>query len=352
MRVVLVISSLDIGGAERWNVNLADLLNKNGVAVTVLTYRRDKPDFYTLSEGVHRGWADFSLKGWAKIRALRATLASYSPDVVIASGNKTNIRTILAGRKQPWKTVAVEHNDPAQQPIGWKWELSRAVTYRRADALVSVSVGADRYFWFLPRRLRHVIPNTFPEHDIRKEPGEYKNIVGVGRLVPIKGFDRLIEAFARVAPRFSGWTLTLWGDGPEQERLTALSDRLGVKERVLMPGLTTEPLREIARSDVLALTSKSEGFGNVLVEAMSVGVPVVAFDCPSGPRDIIDSPESGILVPNGDIAALARALESLMSDAARREALGCGGLARAQAFSPEAHVAQWLKLLHQLVDAK
>jgi glycosyltransferase involved in cell wall biosynthesis len=347
VRVALLVSSLAAAGAERWNANLANLLNAHGVKVTVLTYRKDKPDFYKLDVGIERGWADFSLRGWMKIRALRQTLAEWKPDVVIASGNKTNIRALLAGRKQRWKTIVVEHNDPSQQPIGWKWELARAYTYRYADILVSISRGVDRYFWFLPQKIKRVIPNTFPDHQVRREDGEHRQIIAIGRLASIKGFDRLVEAFARILPQFPEWTLTIWGEGPERVPLTALSEKLGVSHRFRLPGLTEHPMEELARSDLLVLPSRSEGFGNVLIEAMSVAVPVIAFDCPSGPRDIVDA-TSGILVPNGRVDLLAEAMASLLANRQQREALGAGALERAQAFSPKAHIESWLKVLDEV----
>ncbi len=348
MRVALLVSSLSSGGAERWNVNLADLLNARGVKVAVFTYRVDKADFYQLDAGIERAWADFTLRGWKKIRALRQTLADFRPDAVIASGNKTNIRAILAGRGQPWKTIVVEHNDPSQQPIGWKWELARAYTYRLAHRLICISRGVRRYFWFLPAKIKLIIPNTFPVHQIRREPGEHRRIVAVGRLVPIKGFDMLIEAFARIAARFPAWKVFIWGEGSEHESLKTLCGQLGVAEQILLPGVTDKPMEELARSDFLVLSSRSEGFGNVLVEAMSVGVPVVSFDCPSGPRDIVD-PSSGILVPNGRIDLLADAMVSMIEDREKRERLGKGALERSKTFSPESHAERWMEVLEELV---
>jgi len=346
---VLLVSSLDVAGAERSNANLANLLNSRGVSVLVLTYRKDKPDFYELDQGVERAWADFSPKGWTKIRLLREQLAAWAPDVVVSSGNKTNVRALLAGLGQPWKTVVVERNDPSQQPIELRWGVARFFVYRWAHRLVSISRGVDRYFWFLPRAQRAVISNTFPEHGIQRAPGERCTVIGVGRLVLIKGFDRLIEAFARVADRFPEWRLVIWGDGEERERLTELINRLGILSRVELPGLTDKPLVELAKADLLVVPSRSEGFGNVIVEAMSVGLPVVSFDCPSGPRDIIDSDTSGILVPDGRVDLLAQTMESLMADPERRKVLAAGGLARAAEFSPQNHVDRWLRLLNAVV---
>src|SRR6185295_516041 len=122
------------------------------------------------------------------------------------------------------------------------------------------------------------------------------------------------EAWARVAPRRPGWTLRLHGAGVEGDRLRWQALALGLEDTVRFPGATRHLGRELARASVFALSSRFEGFGMVVLEAMSKGVPVVSFDCPQGPAEIIRHGENGLLVPNGDVEAFAAALLELVRD--------------------------------------
>jgi len=153
-------------------------------------------------------------------------------------------------------------------------------------------------------------PDADPAAPFRR-PGEAL-VVAMGRLVPAKDFATLIRAFAHLRTRRAA-RLVIFGEGEERERLTALIEELRLDASVALPGYTAQPYAALAGADVLALSSRWEGFGNVLVEAMAVGTPVVATDCPSGPREILEDGRWGRLVPPGDAATLADALDATLS---------------------------------------
>ena len=140
----------------------------------------------------------------------------------------------------------------------------------------------------------------------------------MGRLVPQKGFDRLIPAFATVSSSRPGWRLTIWGEGPDRPALELLRDSVGIAHRVALPGMTDDPGTALASATLFVLSSRWEGFPTVLGEAMALGVPVVSVDCPSGPADIVRDGIDGILVAPDDAAALADGLARLMDDGAVR----------------------------------
>jgi glycosyltransferase involved in cell wall biosynthesis len=142
-----------------------------------------------------------------------------------------------------------------------------------------------------------------------------RHIVAMGRLEPVKGFDLLLRAFAACRDRHPDWTLTILGDGKERQRLEALAKELGITAHVRLPGTVADPTPVLRRADLFVLSSRFEGFPNALLEAMALGVPVVATDCAGG---IVRHDVDGLLVPRDDPSALADAMAVLMDDEPRR----------------------------------
>ena len=195
-----------------------------------------------------------------------------------------------------------------------------------------------------PRRLRargRVIPNPVDLPASTPARGASRKLVAVGRLVPQKGFDLLLRAFAKIAAAHPEWRLVIWGEGPERPALLALRDQLGLRARVTLPGLTQRPGQWTDDAGLLVLSSRFESFGNVITEAMASALPVVAFDCPFGPREILRDQVEGVLVKEGDIAALAAALDRLLADPARRAALGAAAREGARRFDRARVMAEW-----------
>ena len=137
-------------------------------------------------------------------------------------------------------------------------------------------------------------------------------------------------------------------EGPDRAKLQSQADELGIGDRLIMPGFVKQPMQWLAAADLFVLASRWEGFGHVIVEAMAAGVPVVAFDCPHGPRDIIRNGENGILVPDGDEAALAAAMSELLDNRGRATALATRAKADAVRFSSATIADQYLKLFASL----
>jgi glycosyltransferase involved in cell wall biosynthesis len=152
--------------------------------------------------------------------------------------------------------------------------------------------------------------------------GQRKAVVAVGRLGREKGFDLLLEAFARSKLAGAEWQLVILGDGPERPLLQRRIDELGLQGSVLMPGVVKHPEQWLQHAQLFTLSSRFEGFPNALLEAMQCGLPVAAFDCPSGPGEIVRHEQTGLLVPAGDVDALAAAITQLASDADLRRRLG------------------------------
>jgi glycosyltransferase involved in cell wall biosynthesis len=195
--------------------------------------------------------------------------------------------------------------------------------YRHLDALIACSQGNQRLFidkFGLPAKKVFFIPNpidfvTIKRQAVEKIPDMLAELVGknplilaVGRLEKVKNFALLLRAFARMSVAENASHLIILGDGPERHNLLRLAERLGISERLTMPGKVTNPYVWMAHADLFVLSSNFEGWPNVLVEAMVSGLPVVACDCQTGPAEILRNGAFGLLVPTNNIEALASAM--------------------------------------------
>jgi glycosyltransferase involved in cell wall biosynthesis len=172
--------------------------------------------------------------------------------------------------------------------------------------------------------------------------GTRRTVIAVGRLSREKGVDLLLHAFARAALPLSAWQLVILGDGPERPALEAQIRVLGLQHNVLMPGVVADPERWLQHAELFVLSSRFEGFPNALLEAMSCGLAAVAFDCPSGPGEIIRNEHTGLLVPPADADALTAAIARLAQDPDLRRRLGtAAALDVAQRFNLNRVAALW-----------
>jgi glycosyltransferase involved in cell wall biosynthesis len=234
--------------------------------------------------------------------------------------------------------------------------LARAIrtTYGRLDVLTVLTQADLRDYRALlePSGTRVVeIPNALPALEGERSDVSNPVIIAGGRLTWQKGFDRLVRAFARVAPEHPEWTLRIYGRGRERDKLRRMIGKRDLHDRILLMGPTAEFGPELSRAAVFALSSRFEGFGMVVLEAMSKGLPVVAFDCPRGPGEIITHGEDGLVVPDGDVEAFAAALGRLMGDAGERRRMGAAAVRKAERYDAEAVGARWDALIDGLAAA-
>jgi glycosyltransferase involved in cell wall biosynthesis len=168
-------------------------------------------------------------------------------------------------------------------------------------------------------------------------------------MVRQKGFDLLLQAFALCLERHPSWTLSLFGEGTEHQQLCALAGRLGLERQVRFEPVTSEPEKVMRESDLFVLSSRYEGFPMVLLEAMASGLPVISFDCLSGPREIIRDEIDGILVPPEDVKALAAAMDRLMGDNEERRRLGARAVEITQRFGLSQVTAMWRSVFDEVL---
>jgi len=179
-----------------------------------------------------------------------------------------------------------------------------------------------------------------------------KVVVAAGRLTRQKGFDLLIPAFEQVVRRHPDWTLRIYGSGPHRQRLRRMILERGLYNNVLLMGRAQRMGDELAKGSIYVLSSRFEVFAMVIIEAMSKGLAVVAFDCPRGPSDLITHGEDGLLVPNGDVDALARGLLQVVEDEGARRRLGAAAVHTAGRYGAEVVGRQWDEFLQDLLDER
>jgi GalNAc-alpha-(1->4)-GalNAc-alpha-(1->3)-diNAcBac-PP-undecaprenol alpha-1,4-N-acetyl-D-galactosaminyltransferase len=363
VRLTLVIHSMSNGGAERVVATMANTWAARGWEITLLTYVDEREQsFYPLDPRVaYRPLGIASASAGARqavrsnvrrIGVLHRAIRDSRPEAVVSFLDMGNVLVLLATRGLGLPVVVMEQTDPGQKRLGPIWNGLRRALYPRASRLVVLSETARSFF---PRSIRAtsvIIPNPIaidPPGDDPEPRGEGRTVVAMGRFAPEKGFELLLDAFARIAPEHPGWRLVIWGDGPLRSQMESHRERLGLHDRVLMPGRTTDPFRELRRADLFVMSSRREGFPLSLGEAMACGLPAVSFDCPSGPREIIRHGIDGLLVPDGDVVGLAAAMSRLMADDAERARLAARAVEVNDRFGAERVLGQWEALLRDVI---
>jgi glycosyltransferase involved in cell wall biosynthesis len=370
MRLLIFISSMSSGGAERVSANLANHWATEGWEVTIVTLEQQSLDFYELHPAVKRialelaGESAGVLAGlWQNIRrviTLRQALRQSQPDIALGMMTTANVLLALAAWGLPTlRTIGAERNHPPQLPLGYIWETLRRHTYGLLNAVTALSSDGKDWIKSNTNAKRvAVIPNAVTWPLSWQEPrispsalhqSERRLLLAVGRLDAQKGFDWLIEAFSNLADEHSDWDLVILGEGPLRIALEEQVRDLGLERRILLPGRAGNMAEWYESADFYVMSSRFEGFPNTLAEAMAHGLAAVSFDCDTGPRDIIRHELDGLLVPQGNVTELTAALDRLMSDALTRQRFAERAMEVRERFSMERITGMWEKLFEEIL---
>ncbi|MGI5489176.1 glycosyltransferase family 4 protein [Microtetraspora malaysiensis] len=246
-------------------------------------------------------------------------------------------------------TIAQEHGNLGGHGPELRKQIVRR--YGRLDAVVTLTQtdlqAYERALKTRPRLLAQV-PNAVTRLTGGRSPLTEKTVIAVGRLTYGKGYDLLIRAWAHVAARHPDWTLRIFGDGPRREKLQASIDKRELTGKVLLMGSVSDVGPELAKASLYVLSSRGEGLPMVILEAMSKGVPVVSYDCPTGPAELITHGHDGLLVKPQKIHAMADAICTLIEDEELRRTFGANALEKAARYDLDVIGARWEELLHGL----
>lgn len=354
-KILVAIPSLSAGGAERVVTTLANEWARAGREIIIATFEPEgaRP-FYALDADVRLLTLDLppvSKPKWRaiartfkRIAALKRTIRAEHPDAVVSFLTKMNVMTALAADRTNVPVIVSERNNPYVQKFDRFWDAARRYAFPKAFAFVTMTQGAADFFPPNQRRRTRIIPNPVSIPAVERRSAG-KTLTAVGRLTEQKRFDRLLEAFARIAGDFPDWSLVIWGEGELRGALEALAEKLGLGGRVRLPGLTAAPGGWLETADILALSSDYEGWPNVVIEALAGGVPVVAVDCEFGVKEILRNGDLGLIAPRENAGDFAEALATMMRDEGLRRDLAAKGREAAKQYSPAAIAAKWDALI-------
>ncbi len=364
-RLTLVIYKMSGGGAQRVLSIIANYFAEKGWAITLMTFDDgSQPSFYKLHPSIkcqtlsimrnQQGLLKTLCMHLMRPFILRRAIRKSKPDVVIAFIDLSNILTLVSTYGLRIPVIISERVNPAYHSIGIFWSALRFWVYRWATILVVQT--KDAMLWFSPsiQKISHIISNpiiSVPIADKKdKSKEENKVIMAMGRLVKQKGFDLLLKAFSRIEDQFPNWQLHIWGEGEEKGNLLKIREELGLKERVDFKGMVQDTNKTMQQADIFALSSRYEGFPNVLGEAMACGLPVISFNCPSGPSEMIIDEKNGLLISSIEEESLAKGLHRLMENELWANQLGNEAQKITETYSLEKIMGQWEKLILEIIN--
>jgi glycosyltransferase involved in cell wall biosynthesis len=357
-RLAIFLATSGYSGVDRIMTNLIREFAARGLNIDLLRIENHGPYIDPPSQNVsivRLGTSHVNTSLWPLIKYLRRT----RPKALLADKDRVNRLALWARRLAGVPTrVAVRIGTTVSKNLErrsrwarWSQYHSMRWFYPWADAIIVPSRGAAQdlaNISGIPLHRIHVVPNPVVSPALFKlaretrphmglTPAKGPVILGVGELCARKDFATLIEAFSKVH-QLRPCHLTILGEGRERSRLEALVHQRSLEDDIEMPGFVENPYAYMARADLLVLSSNCEGFGNVLAEALAIGVPVVSTDCPSGPREILQDGRLGPLVPVGDANALAQAILATLDNPLDAQLLKSGAVP----FSVETSASQYL----------
>ena len=289
---------------------------------------------------------------WRNLKTIRKIVSTEKPDCILSFIDNINTNICLSqffNRSIP--IIVSERSNPLViKPYGL-YRYLRPLAYSRANI---ITVQCEIFKQFMPQFIHKmaVTPNPILKSPIVKTDynihGNVK-FISCARLHKVKQFDKMIEAFALIHQNYSNCTLTIYGEGPEREDLERLIGQYNLTDTVFLSGATNNTFDKLVSADIYLMTSRQEGFPNSLCEAMAVGLPVVAFECHSGLRDIVDNDNNGFLTAADDTDEMCRCVLRLISDVNLRSRIGIEAIKVTSRFSVAEICKLWRGLIYGMM---
>ena len=350
-KIVIITRNMVGDGAERVIAQLSNYFAAQGKKCNILTLNNDEV-FYKLDPSISvlpvgQKHENKLLDKFLRYRQVRKMVLEQKPDLVLSMPEEIGVYVLLALLGTGIPTYVSERNNPWVMPDVKVTRILRSLMYPTAKGLIFQTEMAKSFFPESIQKKGVVLKNPV---DAQRIPAQYvgereKVVVAAGRLSEQKNMPLLLKAFARFSPNHPEFKLRIFGEGELREALTALAQTLNIAEKLELPGRSTTLLEKMNSAAMFVLSSDYEGMPNVLLEAMCMGMPSISTDCPSGgPRELIEDGVNGLLVPVGDVDALAAAMEKMADpDFAAKMAEAAYGI-REELTSAEVFVS-WYRYL-------
>ncbi len=294
-------------------------------------------------------------------RRLEQLLNEINPDVVISTGMAD--KQFIPKMKIKSNPVFImelhsSRHYGLEQAQGWCnrmfakiAEMYNDFIYNKYDKIVVLTEAERTGAWAESDRVT-VIPNPITRQEKEQSECTAKIVITAARLIWIKNHESLINIWAKVIQRHPDWTLQIWGEGPEKKRLEEQIRRIGLREKVYLMGYTPDIQKKMAEASIFVLTSRTEGFSLSALEAMSVGIPTVAYNCPGGLRYVLEDGETGFVVPMNDEETFVEKVCTLIENEELRKVMGQAALKEAARYKIDAIVQKWMTLFYELLIEK
>lgn len=349
MKILWIVNNINqVGGIERVVINLSNYFISRGIEVFIssLCSKGGNP-YFSVEDGVKITHENKTISSRLSLfRAVYNVIKKSDADIVIGCHGGINnaivsCKPLLRGRK---KIIVTQHCSYDFDTKSRR--ILNSVFHRRADAFL-VLTESDKAFWNRYRMKNcKVMPNAVVNYPTKTASMDCNVIISAGRLTDVKGFDFLIKAFAAFHKTHPNWKLRILGDGEERGNLESLANRLGLTQSVELPGFTSNVMDEYAHSSVFALTSRSEGFSMVLLEAMSCGLPVISVDLPAS-HEILGQ-NAGVISAR-DENIFAENLSKMVEDKCTLTQYGQRAIEQSKCFSIEKIGESWIELFNELL---
>lgn len=348
-RISIIVGDITkFGGTERAVTNLANLLAPNFEILIVSVYKaRFNHPYFNLNDKITIRYLDVKKPNSiiqkfyqyvVLIFVLRNLSIIKNLDIIIGTGHAFNFLLPLITLFLKTKSIAAEHITRNSLPISTR--VFQRISYPYLDALVVLSPSAKKKYHFC--RNTFIIPNSLPFYPAEQSNLENKTIISVGRLSFEKGYDRLIEIARLLKGKCDdGWKIKIFGNGDIENELRNAIANYGLSDFVFINMAVSDIKYEYLNSDIYLMTSRFEAFPMVLLEAKACGLPVVAYDCPEGPREIISEAVDGFLIENGNIIKMTEKLLLLMTDASLRMMMGKNAKNSISVYEDEVIFEKW-----------
>ena len=350
---IITFNITDRAGTERAVCNLSNLLTESHkYAVSIISVHSVSGEAaYTIASEInlfHLGffYSKNKIPRLFFFRRLIGTIRQlcYTNGIEVVLGTAPGMNMVLSFLEKDIKKIGCEHLNYKSASLSSR--VMRKVIYPLLDAVVVLTESDAKHHSYLESI--KVIPNSLSFMPEKQASLTIKRVLAIGRLTYQKGFDLLIDTISLIKPECDGWEVKIIGSGEDEDNLRKKIETLQLGNIVKIYPPTDAIIQEYLDASIYVLSSRFEGLPMVMIEAKSCGLPIVSFDCPEGPSEIVYHDEDGLLVENGDIKGLAKALLELMDDQEKRIEFGKNAIMNVKKYKPENIFMMWDNLLSNL----